>query len=153
MPIQGFKKLSRQLSALGSAAGGRALRNAANRSMLPALKAARAAAPVASPPYIYDGHAPVDPYPRKTYKGRLVTPGFASRSVVRRGFISRDKKTATIIIGVRPEAFYAISFVEFGNSRQAARPWLEPSFRRSIGSINSLFRRFLKANLDRAARK
>ena len=153
MPILGFKKLSRQLSRLGAAAGGKALRNAANRSMLPALKAARLAAPVASPPYTYEGHAPVDPYPRKTYKGRLVTPGFARRSVARRSFLSRDKKTASIIIGVRPEAFYAISFGEFGNSRQAAAPWLEPSFRSSIGKINNLLRRFLKANLDKAARK
>lgn len=153
MPILGFKDLSRQLSRLGAAAGGKALRNAANRSMLPALKAARTAAPVASPPYVYDGHAPVDPYPRKTYKGRLVSPGFTARSVTRRSFLSRDRKTAVVILGVKPEAFYSLIFGEFGTSRQAAAPWLEPSFRSSIAAINNQFRRLLKANLDKAARR
>ena len=153
MPIVGFKKLSQQLSRLGAAAGGKALRNAANRSMLPALKAARLAAPVASPPYTYEGHAPVDPYPRKTYKGRLVTPGFARRSVARRSFLSRDRKTATVIIGVKQEAFYALVFGEFGTSWQPARPWLEPSFRSSIGAVNNLLRSNLKANLDKAVRQ
>ena len=149
MPIQGFKKLSKQLSALGPAVGGKALRSAATSAMLPALKEARQSAPVAAPPYYYGGGGK-DPYPKRTHKGRLVTPGFTQRNVRRRSRLSRDKRTVRVFLGVDSEAFYALQFIELGTSRQPKRPWLEPAFRRSLPLVDSRFRQFLKKRLDAA---
>ena len=152
MPTKGYKELSKQLSAMGRAVGGKTLRSAALSAMLPALREAQASAPRANPPYEYNGRL-VDPYPKKTYKGRRVAPGFASRNIARKAKLSRDGRTATVMLGVKPEAFYAIQFIEFGTSRIPKRPWLEPAFRRSLPAVDSRFKEQLKLKIDKAAKK
>lgn len=65
----------------------------------------------------------------RTYRGRLVAPGFASRNV--RLITTRPKGTngdAIAILGVRKEAYYAVQFLEIGTSKMAAQPWLRPAF-------------------------
>jgi HK97 gp10 family phage protein len=147
--IEGFKELSRKLSKMGEAAGGKALRSAAMSATLPALNAAKAAAPVGNPPFESGG----DPYPIKTYKGNLRTPGFAKRNIARKSSLSRDKRKARVLLGVKPEAFYAINFIEFGTSKIAKRPWLEPSFKRSIPLMGARLSKRLKQLIDKAAKK
>lgn len=137
MPILGYKQLDRQLRALTVAAGGRALRASAMAAMLPVQKQARASAPVRQSDKL-----------KRTYKGRKVTPGFLSRSIKRRSFLSRDKRSATAVVGVAPEAFYGIQFIEFGTSRIPARPWLEPAFRSQLDKVDTIFRRRLKKRID-----
>lgn len=151
MATEGYRKLNRQLEAMGRAAGGKALRSSAMSAMLPALRAAQAAAPVADPPYI-TGSGSKDPYPVRTYKGRLRTPGFTARNVARKSFISRDKKYVAVMLGVKPEAFYALSFIELGTSQIPPQPWLEPSFRESVPQVNDRFRDQLKKRIDKASR-
>lgn len=146
--VEGFRELSRQLSAMGMAAGGKALRSAAMTATLPVVHKARANIPVGNPPY--EGK---DPYPTRTYTGRLKTPGFAKRNIARKSFLSRDKTQANVLVGVRPEAFYAVSFIELGTSSIPKRPWLEPAFRASRGDINDRMRKRLKVLIDRAAKK
>lgn len=145
--IKGLKDLSRQLRRMGERAGGKALRSATLRGSLPALKAARTRAPVGSPPY--EGK---DPYPVRTYKGRLRTPGFLRRNIGRKSKIASDKRSVKVMIGPRPEAFYGTQFIELGTSRTPRRPWLEPSFRASIPAISGRMRRILKDLVDKAAR-
>jgi HK97 gp10 family phage protein len=152
--IFGYKELSKQLSALGKSVGGKAFRAAANAAMKPAVAAAKAAAPVGHPPY---GPYPPktttqDPYPKPTYLGRLVTPGFASRSVATKVTMSRDKTEVTVMLGVKPEAFYAVQFIELGTSSSPKRPWLEPSFRASLPAVDARFKDELKARMDKAAK-
>lgn len=147
--ITGFKELTRQLNAMGDAAHGKALRSAAMGSMLPAVKAAKANAPVGNPPFESGG----DPYPVKTYKGRLRTPGFAKRSITRKSKLRKDGKGVRVMLGVKPEAFYAINFIEFGTSKTPKKPWLEPAFRQSIPEVNERFRKRLKQLIDKAAKK
>lgn len=147
----GYKELSKKLTAMTSVAGGRLLRSAAMSAMLPALRAARAEAPVGDPPYLRRGK-PFDPYPIKTHKGRLRTPGFTKRNVARKSTLSRDGRSVKVMLGVRPEAFYAIQFIELGTSKIPKRPWLEPAFRKSINDVDALFRQRLKLLLDKAAR-
>lgn len=149
---KGYRELSRQLKAMGAAAGGKALRSAALSAMLPAMKEAKASAPVGNPPYYRKDGSEVDPYPVKTYKGRLRTPGFASRSVARKTKLSRDKTTARVFLGVKPEAFYALQFIELGTSKIPKRPWLEPAFRRSLPKVNAALGQRLKQLIDKAAR-
>jgi len=147
--VKGFKELSRQLSKMGAAVGGKALRSAAMTATLPVVKRARNSIPVGNPPYESG-----DPYPVKTYKGRLRTPGFAKRNIARKSKISRDRRFVSVMIGVKPEAFYAINFIEFGiPGRIPARPWLEPAFRASTGDINDRMKRRLKELIDKAAKK
>lgn len=153
--VQGLREFGRKLDKLGTALRGKSLRSAAFTGMLPALKEAKAAVPIATPPYgPYKNRwgAKLDPYPRKTYKGRLVLPGFTSRNVIRRSFLSKDKRSVTVRVGVKREAFYALSFIEWGTSRYPARPWLEPSFRRSKDSVLSRFSSRAKKLIENAAR-
>lgn len=146
--IHGFRELSNQLKAMGDAAGGKALRAAAMSAMLPAVKEARAAAPVGNPPF-EDGK---DPYPVRTYTGGLRTPGFAKRNIARKSFISKDRRQVKVMLGVRPKAFYAVQFLELGTSRIPKRPWLEPAFRRSLPQVNARFKQNLKKLIDKAAK-
>jgi HK97 gp10 family phage protein len=146
--ITGTRELARKLSAMGEAAGGQALRSAVMSASLPALKAAIAAAPVGSPPYS-DGS---DPYPKRTYKGRLVPPGFLKANIVRRSYLSKDRRTARVRIGPTSEAFYGVNFIEFGTSKIPKRPWLEPSFRSSQSAMGDRLKQRLKQLIDKAAR-
>jgi len=143
MPIKGHRELSAQLSKLGKAAGGKALRSGAMSAMLPALRAAQAAAPVRAG----------DSGLKRTYKGRLVAPGFASRNVKRRSFMSYDKRTVWVSLGMAKEAFYAVSFIELGTSTYARKPWLEPAFRRSLPEVYRALGVNLKRTIDKAARR
>jgi HK97 gp10 family phage protein len=151
MPTIGYKELDQKLRKMTAAAGGKALRSAAMTSMLPALKATQAAAPVGNPPYTYDGRLK-DPYPVKTYKGNLRTPGYASRNISRKSLLSRDKRTVIVMLAPRKEAFYAINFYEFGTSRNPPRPWFEPAFAASIPDVDARFRTQLKRLIDKAAK-
>ena len=116
--LEGARELSRALSRLGAAAGGKALRSAVTQAMLPVVQEARRRIPESDDDFLH-----------KTYKGRKVSSGFAKRSIRRRSTISRDKTRATAMVGVLPEAYYAVTHVELGTSKQAAQPWLRPSFR------------------------
>ncbi len=161
--IYGFEDLQKAITELGTRVGGKHLRAAARSAMLPAKRAAQRAAPVGSPPYVYSGASygglrAFDPYPRPIYrtkgggKGPLVAPGFSRRMVAIKAWQSRDKRQVNIMLGVRPEAWQALQFVELGTSRTPARPWLEPSFRSSIKLVDARFKQRLKARLDKAAR-
>lgn len=143
------KRLRRQLREISRSAEGKALRKAAVQGMLPAMRAAQAAAPVGNPPYEYNGRL-IDPYPTKTYLGRYKAPGFTKRHIKRKSIVYEGG--VKVLLGVAPEAFYALSFIELGTSKIAKRPWLEPSFRASISAVDARFKKRLKAILDKAAR-
>lgn len=155
MSISGYRELSAQLTAMGAAAGGQALKSAAFASMKPAQEAAQSAAPEANPPYgPYPSRStPIDPYPKKTYKGRLVAPGFAKRSVAIRAYLARTRDSVKVSLGVAREAFYAVQFLELGTSKIPKRPWLEPAFRGATAAVDARLQERLKALIDRAARR
>ena len=98
MPLEGLDTLSKKLSNLGKAAG-KTLRSATMKATTPVQREMRNKIPIGT-----EAH--------RTYKGRLVPPGFARRSLrrssrFRNGF-------ASVRLGVRREAFYAINFVDQG---------------------------------------
>lgn len=162
--IFGYEELTKKLKAMGPAAGGKTLRSAARSAMLPAKKAAALAAPKGGGPYIYSGFSSgkkkynygtlraFDPYPRPTYRGKLVAPGYISRSLRIKTWISPAKNQVNIMLGVTPEAFEGMTFVELGTSYMRAQPWLEPSFRASLPLVNSKFKLRLKKLIDKASR-
>lgn len=71
---------------------------------------------------------PVGSVAHRTYKGRLVAPGFAKRSLKVVTRVDKSGFKASAVLGVRTEAFYAIQFVELGTSKMPARPWLRTAF-------------------------
>ena len=135
----GGKELARKLAKLGDAAGGKALRNAATVSMTPVVKAAKAAAPVGTKAHT-------------TYKGRLVAPGFLSRSIKKKTFLSKDKRFVAAIVGPSREAFYGTQFVEVGTGKLQAKPWLQPVFASTKDQVLTKFKAKLRANILKAAR-
>jgi len=159
--LKGVAELSAKLRKLGPAIGGKALRSAAFKATTPALQAARAAAPAGRDEYsgeYSDGPGKprrvrtVRPYPGKTYKGRLKMPGYASRNLRRVSYFSPDRTAVSVHLGVRREAFYALSFVEFGTSRTPPRPWLEPTWRALQSTTLARLAEMLRREVEKAAR-
>ena len=97
--VKGLRELEKKLAKLGQQNAGKALRQAAMNATTPGLKAAKREAPIGKQMH-------------RTYKGRLVAPGFLRRSIVRRS--SYRNGWARVIVGVRKEAFYGVLFVEEG---------------------------------------
>lgn len=121
--LDGFRALDKQLAELADPkATGSVLRSGAGYAMRRVAKQAKAEAPV--------GRAA-----HRTYKGRLVAPGFAARSVRVVTKLSRDKQKVSAVLGVRKEAFYALQFIELGTSHVPAKPWLVPTFERNQRQI------------------
>jgi HK97 gp10 family phage protein len=137
----GVRELSKKLDELTLKVRGQVLRRAANAAVKPVLDAARGLIPVNK---IQELH--------KTYKGRLVAPGFAQRSIAAKVSLSRDGRAVFARMGVRREAFYAVNFVELGTSKMAAQPWLRPAFERTRSQALARFAEVLKAQIDKVTR-
>ena len=138
--LEGVAELTRKLDALGKLEDGKALRAAVRAGIKPAEKKAKALIPVG-----IDAH--------KTYKGRLVAPGFARRSIRSITKLDRSKQKASAALGVRQEAFYAVQFVEIGTARQAAQPWLRPAFDSTLSQQQQAMADSLRKSIEKAAKK
>lgn len=140
--LQGAKELDRQLRELRDGMAVKTIRGALGEAMKPTLALARAAVPEGTRMH-------------RTYKGRLVAPGFARRNTYISTGTKRDGSSASATIGVRDEAFYALQFVEFGVPSRGipARPWLVPAFNATRGVMLSSFTASLRKRIDRIARK
>jgi hypothetical protein len=140
--IEGLDELKNKLKKLSNLDQGRALRAAAGGYGQEVVKNARRFIPRGT-----EIHT--------TYKGRVVGPGFASRSIRKRVSLSRDKDRAYVTIGVAPEAFYATQFVELGKDKRhkmAKRPWLVPAFEASEASGMSRFKARMRKAIDKASK-
>lgn len=123
MAVEGFENLRAALKELGdlSSAEGKSLLRASVAG--PGKKVLNKA--MANIARISPGKTPL----HRTYLGRLVSQGFASRNIKMRVRVDAKRGTAVALIGVVKEAFYALSFFELGlPSRGIARqPWLVPA--------------------------
>lgn len=89
----------------------------------------------------------------RTYKGRLVTAGFAARNLRMITRTSRDKQMAQSVLGVRKEAFYALQFFELGTAKIPRQPWLMPAFYQSRDQTLAKVGEVMKKRIERIARK
>lgn len=140
MGLEGVAGLMMQLEELGKLEDGKALRAAVRAGIKPATNRAKAMIPQG-----IDAH--------RTYKGRLVSPGFAKRSIRAVTSVSKDKQKASAALGVRSEAFYAVQFVELGTSKMAARPWLRPAFSSTVQQQQEAMAESLRKSILKAALK
>lgn len=113
--LEGVADVTRQLTSLGFKVAAKELRGTVKEAISLALHAARSNIPVGT-----EYH--------RTYKGRLVSPGFALANIDTKIGFDKRSGAAYALLGVRSEAFYALAFTELGTSTQAAQPWLVPAF-------------------------
>lgn len=117
---EGFRELSKQLVQLAELDRGKVLRQSARLAVKPVETDAKNRIPVNDRDYL-----------KKSYKGNVIYPGFAKDNIAIKILLSKDRQAAWALVGVKPEAFYAVDFVERGTSKQAAQPWLRPAFRKN----------------------
>lgn len=139
MTLKGAADLDRKLAALGNVAASKVMRGAMRAAMNEAKKEA-------------EGSVPVGTVTHRTYRGRLVAPGFAKRNL--RVVVVRDKSGAPLraLLGVRREAFYAVQFLELGTSKMPANPWLVPAFERAQPAVTGKLIDGLRERIERAAK-
>lgn len=111
--LEGVAELSGQLRKLGAAFGVPILRAAVRAGMKPAQQRWIQT--------MWKGNAA-----HRTYKGRLVAPGFSSRNTRIVTKADQGGMRVSAALGVRKEAFYQVQFIEreLGNSRHVAQPSL-----------------------------
>lgn len=81
--------------------------------------------------------APRGSTPHKTYRGRLVSPGFAISTLHIETGVNKRSGGVWAALGVGREAFYEVQFQELGTRFHAAQPWLRPSFEESQDAMLS----------------
>lgn len=147
----GLATLSRQLSKIESATATKILRSATMSATLPAVKRMKMTIPRGSKAH-------------RTYKKRLVGPGFARRSIRRTSRIKGGR--AWVLIGVRREAFYAIQFYDRPSAitvtkrkKKAVKPytikpkqWLTGSFVAERQNMEDRFKKIMKKRIVKAIR-
>lgn len=131
--IEGLKELSRQLEQLGKELGTKTLRNATRAAMVPTHKKIQALAPVGKKAH-------------KTYKGRLVAPGFLKRNIKLKS--SSRKGIITASIAAKDEAFYGM-FLALGTKKISAKDFFFRVFANDRPRIEAELVRQLKKRIDK----
>lgn len=134
--LEGVAELEKKLKALGQVASVPILRAAVRAGIKPVKARAEELIPVGS-----EAH--------RTYKGRLVAPGFAKRSLRTVTRASPDGRKVSAAVGVRKEAFYAALFVELGTARTRAQPFLRPALEQTKSEQERAFAEKLKERIDK----
>lgn len=137
--LQGVAEASRKLRAAGAAFTVPILRSAVRAGIQPAKKLAQATAPTGSVAH-------------RTYKGRLVAPGFGKRSIRVVTKVNADKTGVSAALGVRREAFYMVNFVEIGTAKMPARPWLRPAMQMTQSEQEAAFAKKLLERLNQVVK-
>lgn len=140
--VEGMRELMRALGELGAGVQLNALRSAAQAAGRAVVKNAQ-------------GRIQVGDEPHRTYRGVLVSPGFARRSIVARSYIDKRRGRVGVAIGVRAQAFYAVNFLELERGRSGARgrPWLRPAFEASEQQMLDAYRNALQRAVNKARAK
>jgi len=145
--LEGVGELTAKLNELGVKLAARELRGTVKDALELAEHRARARIPQGSQPH-------------KTYRGRLVSPGYAISTLHIETRINKRTGAAEAMLGVGREAFYAVAFVELGTAHTPAQPWLRPSFEDAEDAMlkqisTSLFQRIEKTrkSQQRAAQR
>lgn len=151
LDVSGIEDLSEILQGLGDAAFGGSLKSAAIFAMTVVHKKAKANA------LNFENSANSD-QPHQLDTGRIVVPPFTSTMVKKKSRLSKDKNAAWSDVGVHPDAYYAVQFVERGYTRVngkniPAQPWLVPAFDQAREEIVKRFGLKMSKGIDKAIKK
>lgn len=108
-------------------------------AMTPMLKDARANAPKGSKLH-------------RSYKGRLLAPGFLKQNIKLKKLKRRDKTVQAYGIWAQKEAFYG-GFVEegvAGTTSVTPNPWLGKAYSKNVASVQSLFLTGMRKRIEKA---
>lgn len=140
----GVRDLHRKLSRLASAKeGAKALRDSVATPMRAVRKLAKVNLAAVSPG-VAEFHT--------TYRGRIVSRGFAARSLVVLTGLNKAKTAAFSKLGVKREAFYALQFFELGTATIPKREWLVPAFEAQRSASLTAIGATLKKHIEKIAR-
>lgn len=139
-PLEGVGELTSKLTELGVKLAARELRGTVKEAIGEAEHKARARIPQGSEPH-------------KTYRGRIVSPGFAVSTLHVETYINKRTGSAVAVLGVEREAFYATIFVELGTSNTKAQPWLLPSFEESEEAMLRRMADELRGRVEKIAKR
>lgn len=131
--IEGLKELTKQLDKLSAELGAKTLRNATRAALVPTHKKIQSLAPVGKKAH-------------KTYKGRLVAPGFLKRNIKLKSSSRKGKITASIY--AKDEAFYGM-FLALGTQHIAAKDFFFRTFANDRPRIESELVKQLKKRIDK----
>lgn len=139
--LKGADEAMRSFKRLKEAAKPRVMRSALNAALTPVLKEVRAAAPIGDEPH-------------KTYKGRVVAPGFLSRNIKKSTKVSRDKKRVFGSVKPAPEAWYG-SLPEYGGvTRNYEKdPWFHKAAARGERESRARYFEKLSERIEKEFRK
>lgn len=137
--LEGVAELEKKLENLKLKQQTAVLRAAVRAAMTPARDRAVELIPVG-----VDAH--------RTFKGRLVAPGFAKRSIRMVTKVEQGGAVVSAALGVRREAFYAVNFVELGTAKMPAHPWLRPALKTTQDQALAIFADKLKERIDKVTR-
>lgn len=138
--LTGVKELTGKLTEIGAKFAAKELRGTVTDALGEAEHVARSRIPIGTVPH-------------KTYRGRLVSPGFAVTTLHIESFVDKARGKAVALLGVAREAFYAALFVELGTSKDNAQPWLQPSFEQSKDPMLQRLAGTLRERVERIAKK
>lgn len=132
--VIGLNKLSKELEKLGHDIGKKVLRSAVSSALTPTFKKIKMGVPVGSKAH-------------RTYKGRLVAPGFLKRNLKRSSRYKNGRAIAKI--KTNPEAFYGVTFLDEGTSKISARHWFARKFETDRRAIESRFAKILRDKIKK----
>lgn len=138
--LEGVAELTAKLTDLGAKVAAKELRGSVKVALEVALHAARSNIPIGTQAHM-------------TYRGRLVTAGFAAQSLHIETRLDKRSGGAVAMLGVSAEAFYALQFIELGTSKFAASPWLRPAFAASEDAMLQDLASEMRKRVERIAKK
>lgn len=138
--LEGVADLTAQLNELGAKVAAREMRGTVKTALEIAEHKARALMPTG-----------IDPH--KTYRGRLVAPGYALSTLHVETKLNKKTGAAVASLGVGREAFYAVQYVELGTARTPAQPWLRPSFEASEEPMLKTIADELKSRVEKVRQR
>jgi HK97 gp10 family phage protein len=138
--LEGVAFLTKQLIDLADEAAPKELVGIAKAAIQPALHKARSTVPQGTRPH-------------KTYKGRLVSPGFALASLDADAKLNKRTGSAEARLGYRQEAFYAAIFLELGTSSMPAQPTLRPALESTQDEALGIIASEMKTRIDKITKR
>ena len=137
--VIGVEALKKKLDGIKEELHPKLVAQSVRASMVPMMKQARQNAPQGK-----DVH--------RTYKGRLVAPGFLKRNIKLRKMKFKDKTKVGYSLAARKEAFYG-KIIEQGFRDVSAKPWLGEAYNSTKSQVESNFRRALLKRIEKGKRK